>query len=331
MRLLAPVLLLCLPLSAQAATWTVCTLGIGCDYANLEDAIQFSSPGDTIEIEPGDYLENGIDIDWDLTIRGMGPGVNVDLDQDIQVNALLLTLEDIDFRPASVGSNRRAIRWQSGGLMTVTGCLFDGFSTNGNGGAIRSDNGGDLFVYGSTFLNNASTSCCSTGGALYSSNGNLEVHDSVFSSNTAGFGGAVGAQDGSLLVANSVFDQNTAGNDGGAIGTQNADTEVRDSQFSANDAGQNGGAAALDGTVLFLRSDLCQNTAADDGGGIYFDNDGSSTGEFRNLRIWEGSADNGGAIYLGAWGPAGSTTARWWPTIRRARAAPCTPGSPRWT
>jgi|GEM_PF-4902972 len=58
---------------ASAATWTVCSSG--CDYTSIQDAINVSSNGDTVQVQSGKYYEKVMVVDkaW-LTLQGVDTG-----------------------------------------------------------------------------------------------------------------------------------------------------------------------------------------------------------------------------------------------------------------
>lgn len=56
---------------AQADTITVCPSG--CDYANIQAAIDAASAGDAIEVRSGTYYEN-VNVNKQLTLQGLDTG-----------------------------------------------------------------------------------------------------------------------------------------------------------------------------------------------------------------------------------------------------------------
>ncbi|MCH9684040.1 MAG: hypothetical protein K0V04_21585, partial [Deltaproteobacteria bacterium] len=60
------------PASAEAATLTVCSSG--CNYTDLNDAVDLSSAGDVLELGNETFV-GGLDITHALTIRAMGAGM----------------------------------------------------------------------------------------------------------------------------------------------------------------------------------------------------------------------------------------------------------------
>lgn len=62
---------LCVASAAVAATLNVCPSG--CTYATIQGAINAASPGDTVAVGPGTYVENVV-IDRSLTLQGVRKG-----------------------------------------------------------------------------------------------------------------------------------------------------------------------------------------------------------------------------------------------------------------
>ena len=177
----------------------------------------------------------------------------------------------------------RHFRVASGGSLTI-GNLELVRGRAGLGGSIAAF--GELTVDSVTFDANAATGPfqvggANGGGAIYSGGG-LTVEDSTFTRNTAT--GSVGSG-GAILIAgggdvlNSDFEENTARRAGGAIEVINGDAVVLDGVGARfNDVGMtipgapgNGGFLhAGGGTGVFvLNSDIDQNTALREGGGLW--------------------------------------------------------------
>ena len=93
-RLLALVALLAAVLppgvARGASTLTVCA--VGCDHTTIGAAIAAAADGDTIEIGPGSYVEDGLSINKSLTLRGEPPAPAVADPQDLLTPGVLQTV-----------------------------------------------------------------------------------------------------------------------------------------------------------------------------------------------------------------------------------------------
>jgi predicted outer membrane repeat protein len=206
-------------------------------------------------------------------------------------------VENSTFTSNSAGDSGGAIATHSGETITVTNSAFQSNVATGisgdpyaGGGAIKGDNG-LLQVDGSTFSENISNR---DGGAILHF-GDIEVTDSVFEENEAGFiaedivyssfgnGGAIFAisEDEIDLVSvsidsNSSFLGNKATGNGGAIDITGA-LVVTDTDFENNTAylpfneggdGGDGGAINVEGRIEVNESSFTNNSAVEDGGAI---------------------------------------------------------------
>ena len=131
-----------------------------------------------------------------------------------------------------------------GGTLTIQDLILkDGYSSTGEGGAIRLQNNGRAFVRDSSFINNAASS----GGAIYIgyegvANSAVTVENSSFIGNRSWQdGGALHAGAGSIIVKNSSFVGNQAAGyyASGAIHVSNRSTRLNvvNSSFIDNSRG----------------------------------------------------------------------------------------------
>jgi len=138
----------------------VIRVGADRDIRTLRQASKVARDGDTIELDPGDY--EGDTAVWtqnELTIRGIGArprvladGVNAAEGKGIFViKGGDVTIENIGFFGARVRDrNGAGIRLERG-KVKVMGCAFEG---NQNGILTSNNQAIELYVFGSTFLNN---------------------------------------------------------------------------------------------------------------------------------------------------------------------------------
>jgi hypothetical protein len=113
--------------TADAATWLVDNDGVECptrDFASIQAAITFASPGDTIEVCPGTYIENLI-LDRRLTLLGAQDGVDARgrVASESIVTPLIAAVRTLELRTGSAAS------------------VIDGFTFFGGSRAIESTSG----------------------------------------------------------------------------------------------------------------------------------------------------------------------------------------------
>ena len=122
------------PVAASAATLTV---GPGKTYATVNAAVAAAKPGDTIEVDAGDYVDDISSIKVnDLTIRGVGgrphlkatvPPPNKKGIFVVEAGVGPVTLENLEFSGAKIsegdGNNGAGVRAQ-GTDLRVKGCYF---------------------------------------------------------------------------------------------------------------------------------------------------------------------------------------------------------------
>jgi predicted outer membrane repeat protein len=247
--------------------------GVSCGAAALAAAVSSAYPGETLFLSPGCVykLDDTIHVGKDLTIVGVGATLERASDSDS------FSLIQVDTR----------------GDLTVLYTNFrDGGGSGDNyGGAINAEHG-RLDVHASNFEDNISAEY---GGAIYVYKADVDVSDSTFTGNTADdeYGGAIYNDDGHLKVSGSGFADNNA-DDGGAIYNED-DTSLTGDTFRQN-AADDGAAVYNDGDLTVRGSEMENNSAIEDGGGLYNDHcaDASiSGGEISGNHAGE----KGGGIY----------------------------------
>ncbi|TAF03613.1 MAG: DUF4347 domain-containing protein [Oscillatoriales cyanobacterium] len=176
------------------------------------------------------------------------------------------------------------------------GSLAD--NTERGGGAIATKSGGSLTIKGSEFTNNKG----SYGGAVNNLLGSLTIENSKFTGNRTdkGVGGAVyvdgangsgpnaspGPVAGTIAIRNSVFDGNIGTGEGGAaflFGYLQDKVVLENSTFINNKAvkyssgsgGSGGGVRHGNAELTVTNCTFANNTADDNGGGLWFGEDGN--------------------------------------------------------
>ena len=191
-------------------------------------------------------------------------------------------------------NNNRATGAYGGGAVyfrnpgTVTNCNFTYNHVTTDGGAIHFYSAGT--VLNCSFTNNAAQN----GGAIRVS-GQGTVTNCNFAKNNASFGGAVWMFSGSVI--NSSFVNNTSIADGGAIRFASSDSSVKYCNFTDNSA-KYGGAVNFDNSGSVENCDFVNNSVNVDGrgGAVYF-RGGNANVAYCNFTN-NNAFDNGGAIYF---------------------------------
>lgn len=189
----------------------------------------------------------------------------------------------------------------SGGNLTLTNSLL----VNNRGGLFSDDNGDGVFnISNSVFLSNTAPD----GGGVHVFSGILNITNTLFSGNHSsgyGSGGAVYHGYKSASIHNSTFTSNTAGLYGGAIYSFDYLT-ITNSLFVGNQAEYGGGAAVLRMNYNVTNSTFSGNQTKHEGGGLMLTwNYGNLMNHLGNLTIVGNVADsdqngvgNGGGIYI---------------------------------
>ena len=296
----------------------------GCAAGSGADTITFDVNG-TFQItrSPGQDENSNVNGDFDLTsditISGNG-AANTVIDGGSA---------DRVFDVAPLGGASFTI--ELSGLTIQNGKAF---SSNFNvGGGVFINSNATVTINNSTIANNQSVA--SSGGAI-ENRGALTLNTVTLQNNTAfALGGAIN-NIGALTVSSSTFSGNKA-ESGGAlfINTDAAKSvSISGSSFRSNQTvvtaggvGDNGGAIAVDtdGTVNIAGSTFTANSAAQNGGAIYF-NDSATQAAVGTLTLsYSRIAGNTAAAGSGLFRVSGTATAEknWWGCNSGPAAGPC--------
>lgn len=188
-----------------------------------------------------------------------------------------------------------------------------------HGGAIASSQG-DINLKNAQLIGNLTGF---SGGALYlySGNSRIEITDTLFRQNSAGYGGGIysAGENNLLIITNTNFISNTTISElGGALymtGLTNT-LSIANSTFSQNSSESNGGAIGLYGpgstyetigvSAIISGSSFIENNARFGGGALY-QSEGTSVSVNGSAFIGN-TADNGGAIHGTSDGVTGQAT-----------------------
>ena len=148
--------------------------------------------------------------------------------------------------------------------LIISDCVFDGVSSENNGGSIFVDS----FAGGSVFRSE------------------VNINNTVFNNCDSGFGGAILQLDGNLIINNTNFTSNHAGYGGSAIYTSYTAVEIYNSKFISNTLihdGFCGGACYFDSESATLEGNYFKNNNGSEGSAIFaYDNELTLNGNYFN-------------------------------------------------
>jgi hypothetical protein len=275
------------------ATFTVSNLNTA-GSGSLRDAIELANSvegadiigfatqlsGGTISLTGGE-----IQITESLTIDATELAENITINANLQSRIFNITAETGDFaingltliggRTTASDADGGAIRSDTGGNLTLTQSNVSGSRTEGNGA-----NGGGIFASGSVTLiqstvsGNRTIGFNATGGGIYS-NGIVTLTYSTVSDNSSDHTGGGGVLTrGNITLTYSTVSGNTGSAGGGIYAYGNV--TLNQSTVSGNNTGggsiSRGGGIAATGTVTLTQSTVSGNTTSgnfSDGGGIF--------------------------------------------------------------
>ncbi|MBN1888559.1 MAG: hypothetical protein JW850_11235, partial [Thermoflexales bacterium] len=306
-------------LRAPAAELTV---GQGCTYTTIAEAIAAAYPGDTLLIEGGRTFTENLTIPISLTLRGGYNGcaslsaarTTIDgggIDRVIVVNpGLAVTLENLNVTngstPALDGGGIRFAAGGSSGTLNLNHVDIYNNTAYWGGGLWVGPNaeviGTDVEVYSNTAVNTGGGLRLYGGRATFSGGSNIR-------DNTARTGAGVSGvlQDGyaptlNLPDSTDIYDNQAlsgAGLGGGIYLEQGSVTLAESSDLYSNSAIQGGGAYLVSSTLTIQGeySEIMLNTATGDGGGVYAQ--GSTLNLDDQAELYANRAGTGGTGYGG--------------------------------
>jgi predicted outer membrane repeat protein len=279
--------------AAPAAASPVNLVDCNLNHTALQPAIDGAAQGETLLVTG--TCTGPFTISNDLTLTGSGRAV---LDGDQAGPAVTVG------RGAQVHLNHLAITNGIGGISNQ-GTLTVGDSTvsgntasSGPGGGINNGVNATLVVTTSTVRDNYSLGA---GGGI-NSNGSLTVRDSwLFGNSADNCGGidSVGTGVTATVIRSSVHGNTARVGVGGGICASQGTLTLSESAVYRNTAGFGAGIYDSDGTDSVIRSTVTNNTASDQGGGIYSVNGGTVTVTRSAVQAntANGGTGSGGGIY----------------------------------
>jgi hypothetical protein len=201
---------------------------------------------------------NNVELTNGYLVGTVNNGASIDNNGTCTVTDSILLNNYAEYGGAAINNN---------GLLTVTNSNItynEARATYRAGVGIR--NYGECYIYKTIFDNNIGDGSSSSGGAIMSAGGkNIEIKDSIFTNNTAGYGGAIyiSSRDTATMI-NNTFENNRAYKYGGAVANYGK-SDVSDSKFMSNEATFSG-ALYNNGTIMLDNSILTGNQATHENG-----------------------------------------------------------------
>lgn len=259
-------------IGAQGNTWYVATdgsnvTGDGSEaspFATIQHAIDVTSHGDTVLVNPGTYIEN-------INFNG----------KNIVVGSLFMTTNDENYISQTVidgNHSGRVVTFENGENSTA---MLSGFTiTNGYAqGANPARNGGGIACYSShptlANLNVVGNSATNEGGGVYFSWSNSRLRDATIANNMAQGGGGIRYSYGSPSIENVIVSGNSASASGGGMFFYHANASVKNVLIANNVAhdvlnGDGGGGLYFDGcSPSFVNVTVVGNSTSGHGGGLH--------------------------------------------------------------
>jgi hypothetical protein len=261
----------------------------GGDFLKIQDAINASVYGDTVQVLAGTYDEN-ITLKNGVALIGAGDNTIIDGNQ----HGSVVTSSNCDSSTLLEGfmiTNGEGYGWDTLGGMynyrsnpTVRNCTFSNNTSSRGGGMYNYFS--NPTVKNCTFSDNAA----SDGGGMYNNISSPAITNCMFSGNTAFRGGGIFNHEGSSpIVTYCTFDRNQAHEAGGGVYSDGGDLTVSNCKFVDNVAEGswegpfvNPEATIGEGGALYLKyrascemvnCTLTGNRAYEAGGGLWLYND----------------------------------------------------------
>ena len=239
--------------------YTMCLgliINIPADQTTIQAGVEIASPGDTLLVQPGTYLEN-------IVVHH----------KNITIGSLFLTTQDTTYISQTIldGNAIGSVITYYAGNDSINASALQGFTIqNGEsykGGAIRS--GASTTTFSHLIVKNSNANY---GGGFWSESGHPIIEDCLFEGNSAEVngGGLSFGKYSNAKMQNVVVRNNQAPKAAGVGLNEESTVEIIDSIIKDNIATQYGGGIYLDYyCTLILRGSSIHSNSATQGGGIY--------------------------------------------------------------
>lgn len=253
---------------ANARTWHVPT-----EVPTIAAAIDSAAAGDVVELAAGVYGESNLSLKTGLTIRADDPenGATIDAMQTGRIFYAglcdSLILEGLTLT-GGLYYNGAAGNIQSCQGVEIRDCAFvANHTTSGIGGALQVSGESSIVIENCLFQEN--TASMDDGGAIWLSCPAAAITGCSFIGNQAINGAGISCTGENVHISDCIFAQNRASN-GGGLDLRGDTVVISDCLFAGNTATRGGAAGCWYGaTPLFTGCTMVENTASDQGGGLY--------------------------------------------------------------
>jgi len=298
-------LLMLLSSAAQGATWAV---GPTQALTTIGDALAVAGPADTIEIDPGTYVEDVVITVDDLHLHGLG---GVTLAAAGALDVVVVAAGGVVLEGLTVDGDRvaRGVRVDDGSSASLVDCrIVDGDRAEGAG--LWVGNGSVVSVDATAFEGNTASD---DGGAIFAStSSSLQVLRSTFLTNSGDLGGAIACMNGPATcdIVDSHFESNDAARFGGGVRMESVAGQISGSVF-CNNVSENGGAFSGSASDFTIANTIFVDNVATEQGGAVRIYDASPPRLSNNHYVGNTASVDGGAVY---------TNASDWPSVNELYA-----------
>jgi hypothetical protein len=236
----------------------------GCNHSSIQAAIEGASPGDTIYIGAGTYIENII-IDKNLTLQGAGAPHTI---IDGGASGIVLTIDDnaavtVAIIDLTITNGALGIDTAPGSDVTLNNCVV---TANVGRGGIVNDFAGTMTLNNCSVTDNFAEI---NGGGISNIGTLLTLHNTTVSNNTAiskGGGISNGVTSHSKVdLINSTVSGNQADSGGGIWSSSTGEVTLRNCTVAHNRADSKGGGILnVDGTVALKNTTVANNLSGGD-------------------------------------------------------------------
>jgi hypothetical protein len=299
----------CQPAQLSSDVITVCLSG-GCDYDNVQEAVDAASPGGVIKVAQGRYTgvsARSVPPDYPTPPAGGVITQVVYVSKTVTIQGGYTTTNWFVPYPMTQPTTLDAQR--QGRVLLVTGDITPAIEglhitdgdADGLGGAWWADGvvGGGVYLNATaaTLSGNViySNTAAHYGGGLYLNDSDAALNANTISSNTVGSsGGGLYLHCGAPALNGNTINNNRAGGWGGGIDTDGDSATLNGNIVYNNIAEDYGGGVSLSSSKATLNNNLVYSNTAEEGGGIsvYYSNAALSG----NVIISNTAEDTGGGL-----------------------------------